>query len=98
MESVNTTGEPFFNIMNKGSLSEPAICESTVFKATMGHMSECPKYGILMVRVCFLSWIVFDHLMITVAPECEKMTSPPPCHVSGIIILFVGVGQQIGKA
>ena len=76
MESVNTTGEPFFNIMNKGSLSEPGTRENMVFRATIGHMSECPRYGMLMVRVCFLSWIVFDHLMITVAPECEKMTSP----------------------
>ena len=94
---VNTTGEPFFNIINKGSLSEPGTCENMVFRAIMGQMSECPRYGILMVWVCFLSWIVFDHLMITVAPECEKMTSPP-CHVSSIIILFAGVGQQIGKA
>ena len=46
-----------------------------VFSATMGHMSESPKYGMLMVQVSFLSQIVLDHFIITVAPEWVKMTS-----------------------
>ena len=46
---------PFLFIINRGSLSEPGICKNIVFRATIGHMSECPRNGILMVQVCFLS-------------------------------------------
>ena len=46
------------------------------FNAWIGQKSERPKSGIAMVRVVFLSWIVFDHLMITVAPACVNIMSP----------------------
>ena len=44
--------------------------------ATMGHREEAPNLGILIVLVPRLSWSVFDHFMITVAPCVLNNTSP----------------------
>ena len=58
MESVRTMEIPFFVIIKRGSFSEPGICQSMVFRATIGHISESPRYGMLMVQVSFLSWTI----------------------------------------
>ena len=75
-ESIRTMGIHFFVIIKRGSFSEPRIWQSMVFRATIGYISELPRYGMLMVWVSFLSWMVLDHLIITVAPHWVKMTSP----------------------
>ena len=84
-------GIPFFVIMKRGSFSEPRIWQSMVFKATIGHICEAPRYGTLMVLVSFLSWMVLDHLMITVAPNWVKMTSPRAiCLVKSYCLVVCG--------
>ena len=44
-----------------------------------------------MVLVCFLSWIVLDHFIITVAPDWVKMTSPQAiCLVKSYCLVVCG--------
>ena len=45
-------------------------------KALIGHNSESPRSGMLIVVICFLFCKVFDHLTITVQNLCEHIRSP----------------------
>ena len=44
--------------------------------AAIGQSRDCPNAGIAMVRASVLFWMVLNHLIMMVAPACEKMIFP----------------------
>ena len=76
VESVKGSMVPFLYILNNGLLSVPGKYANIVLSAVTGHISEQPRLGIAIVHVSSLFCIVFDHLIITMAPNDVKMISP----------------------
>ena len=80
---------PFLFILNNGSLSVPGKHANIVLSAVTGHISECPRLGIAIVHVSLLFCIVFDHLIITIAPNNVKMISPEAkCQVMSNLVVI----------
>ena len=61
---------------NRGSFFPAGMWAIMDLRALIGHRGESPRPGITMVLICFLFWIVFDHLTIMVAFCSLKMRSP----------------------
>ena len=76
VELVKGNMVPFLYILNNGSLSVSGKHANIVLSAVTVHISERPKLGITIAHVSFLFCIVFDHLIITMAPNDVKMMSP----------------------
>ena len=75
-ESVKGTTAPPFNNENRGSFFDAGIAVNMACTAVTGQRGEDAKKGMVMVVHDFLSCRVFDHLIIMVQKDGEKIKSP----------------------